>query len=131
RALTGVPDPLPDLRSLPPGRDAGALRERLAAELAAARVPAAKALDMLLAATEVAANAWRYGGGPSELRVGRVDGRFVCEISDNGPGFDDPLAGYIPPGPGETASGLWIVRQLTWRQELFPSDRGFTVRLWL
>jgi anti-sigma regulatory factor (Ser/Thr protein kinase) len=85
---------------------------------------------MLVAGTEVAANAVRHGSGIQEVRTGRADGRFVCEVVDRGPGFDDPAAGYIAPREG-TGSGLWVARQLTWRLEAFPSPRGFTVRTWL
>ena len=52
---------------------------------------------MLLATNEVFANARRHGGGADMLRAGSAGGRFVCEISDRGPGLDDPTAGYLPP----------------------------------
>ena len=130
RRLTRAPEELPQLRSFAAGDDLERFRERLARELAQEQVIASKALDMLVAGTELAANAVRHGGGIEEVRVGRVEGRFVCEVVDRGPGFDDPLAGYRAPrdGPG---SGLWVARQLTWRIEWFHSPRGFTVRAWL
>jgi anti-sigma regulatory factor (Ser/Thr protein kinase) len=129
RRLTPEPEPLPDLRSLAPGGDLEGFRERLAGELMAARVPEATALDMLVAATEVAANAVRHGGGIAEVRAGNAAGRFVCEVIDHGGGFDDPAAGYLVPREG-TGSGLWVARQLAWKLEAFHSPRGFTVRLW-
>jgi anti-sigma regulatory factor (Ser/Thr protein kinase) len=94
------------------------------------KVPGAKALDTLVAGTEIAANAVRHGAGIEEVRVGRAEGRFVCEVVDRGSGFDDPAAGYLAPRAG-TGSGLWVARQLTWRVESFHSPRGFTVRMWL
>jgi anti-sigma regulatory factor (Ser/Thr protein kinase) len=130
RRLTPEPDPLPDLRSWSIGPDLGGFRERLARDLVAERVPRSRALEMLVAATEIAANAVQHGAGIEEVRVGRVDGRFVCEIIDRGSGFDDPVAGYLAPRPG-TGKGLWVARQLTWRLESFHSPRGFTVRMWL
>jgi anti-sigma regulatory factor (Ser/Thr protein kinase) len=84
---------------------------------------------MLVAGTEVAANAVRHGGGIEEVRAGTAAGRFVCEVIDRGAGFDDPAAGYVVPRVG-TGSGLWVARQLTWSLESFHSPRGFTVRLW-
>jgi anti-sigma regulatory factor (Ser/Thr protein kinase) len=132
RSLTPVPKPLPELRSVPPGEDLESFRERLGRQLKAEGVPEAKALDMLVAANEVASNALRYGVGLKELRVGRADGRFVCEIRDQGPGFDDPMAGYLPPrDPRQSGPGLWVARQLAWRVEFLPGEDGFTVRLWL
>jgi hypothetical protein len=66
------------------------------------------------------------------IRLGRVGNRVVCEVCDQGPGFEDPLIGFDPPGdPGARAPGLWVVRQLVRKLEAFPSAAGFTVRLWL
>jgi anti-sigma regulatory factor (Ser/Thr protein kinase) len=130
RKLTPEPEPLPDLRSFSPGADLESFRERLARELAAERVPEARALDMLVAGTEIAANAMRHGGAIEEVRAGRANGRFVCEVIDRGDGFDDPLAGYIVPREG-VGAGLWVARQLAWRLETFHSPRGFAVRAWL
>jgi anti-sigma regulatory factor (Ser/Thr protein kinase) len=130
RRLTPEPVPLPDLRAWSPGPDLDHFREQLARDLMAEKVPQAKAVEMLVAGAEVAANAVKHGGGIKEVRVGRAEGRFVCEVVDRGNGFDDPLAGYLAPRPG-TGTGLWVVRQLTWRLESFHSVRGFTVRIWL
>jgi anti-sigma regulatory factor (Ser/Thr protein kinase) len=85
---------------------------------------------VLLAATEIAQNGVEHGGGVDEVRVGRAEGRFVCEIIDRGAGFDDPGAGYLPPRKG-IGTGLWVARQLTWRIEFFRSPLGFTARIWL
>jgi anti-sigma regulatory factor (Ser/Thr protein kinase) len=130
RRLTPTPEPLPELRSIPFGRDVEQFRERLAHELVADGVAEARVLDMLLAATEVATNALQHGGGVEEVRVGRADGRFICEIIDPGDGFDDPAAGYLAPREG-IGTGLWVARQLTWLIEFFRSPSGFTTRIWL
>ncbi len=130
RGITGSLEPLPGLRSIPAGRTLESFREELARALVAEGVPEAKALDMLLAGTEIVDNAVRYGGGVEDVRVGRDRGRFVCEVVDRGSGFDDPTAGYLPPRGG-IARGLWVARQLTWRIEFFHSSQGFTARTWL
>jgi anti-sigma regulatory factor (Ser/Thr protein kinase) len=130
RRITPVPEPLSELRSIPFGRDVVEFRERLAREMVAEKVSDAKALDMLLAAGEIAANALEHGGGVEEVRVGRAEGRFVCEIVDRGSGFDDPAAGYLAPRRG-VGAGLWVARQLTWRIEFFRAQAGFTARIWL
>jgi anti-sigma regulatory factor (Ser/Thr protein kinase) len=130
RRITPEPVPLPELRSIEPGEGREGFRERLARELVADGVPQAKALDMLVAATEVFGNAVEHGAGVSDVRIGRADGRFVCEIVDRGNGFDDPGAGYLAPRDGSGA-GLWVARQLTWRVEFFESPGGFTSRIWL
>jgi anti-sigma regulatory factor (Ser/Thr protein kinase) len=130
RKLSPEPEPLPELRSFSTGEDLEAFRERLARELMAEKVPQAKALDMLVAGTEIASNALRHGGGIEEVRVGRAYGRFVCEVADRGSGFDDPLAGYLAPREG-AGTGLWITRQLAWRLEFFNAPQGFSARIWL
>jgi anti-sigma regulatory factor (Ser/Thr protein kinase) len=130
RRLTPAPEPLPELRSWSVGDDLERFRERLARDLVTERVPEANTLHMLIAGTEIAANAVRHGGGIAEVRVGRSDGRFVCEVVDRGAGFDDSLTGYLAPATG-VGTGLWVARQLTWRLEAFHAPRGFTVRAWL
>jgi anti-sigma regulatory factor (Ser/Thr protein kinase) len=130
RKLTPEPKPLPELRSYSADADLERFREQLARELVAEKVPQARALDMLVAGTEIAANAVQHGLGIEEVRIGRAEGRFVCEVVDRGSGFDDPVAGYLAPRE-DTGTGLWVARQLTWRVEAFHSPRGFTVRIWL
>jgi len=130
RRLTPDPTLLPDLRSIPFGRNLEEFRERLAPELITEKVAESKILDMLVAASEVAKNAREHGGGMEEVRVGRAEGRFVCEVVDRGIGFDDPAVGYLAPREG-VGRGLWIARQLTWLIEFFRSPQGFTVRIWL
>jgi anti-sigma regulatory factor (Ser/Thr protein kinase) len=132
RALTPEPAPLPDLRTLPLDAAARGFREQLLSTMAAAGVPRPQADGLILAASEVLSNALRHGDGPPLLRVGVVDESFVCEISDRGPGLDDPLAGYLPPKPDQQdRAGLWVARQLTTRLDLISSADGLTVRLWL
>jgi len=128
RRLTAPSAPLPQLRSIGSVQDAEDFRERLARELALAEVPENRSVDMLLAASEVVANAVRHGGGVRDVRVGRASGRFACEIVDPGPGFDDPAAGYLAPRPG-SGTGLWIARQLTWQIDFFHAAQGFTARI--
>jgi anti-sigma regulatory factor (Ser/Thr protein kinase) len=130
RRITPPPEALAGLRPIPPARDPEQLRERLAPELIAAGLGETKTLEMLLAASEIATNALQHGAGIADIRVGQAHGRFVCEITDAGPGFDDPAAGYLAPRAG-VGSGLWIARQLTWHLEFFHSPSGFTARIWL
>ena len=131
-AHTAEPSSAPDLRRLAPGGDPLKFRELLGAELAEVRAPRARVLDMLVAANEVFENAGRHGGGVSAVRAGLVEGWFVCEIEDRGPGLDDPLAGYLPPRPEQArGEGLWVARRLVRRLELLDNSPGLIVRLWL
>ena len=128
RRVSAPHAPLSPWHSIGFGRDAEEFRERLARELTLAGVPERRSLEMLLAATEVAANAVRHGAGVRDVRVGRAAGRFACEIVDPGPGFDEPAAGYLAPRPG-SGSGLWVARQLTWQIDFFHAADGFTARI--
>jgi anti-sigma regulatory factor (Ser/Thr protein kinase) len=130
--LTPPPRPLPELRMVAEGEDPEALREQLATALTAQGVGGSRALEIVLAADEAILNAFRHAGPPVEVRLGRVGDRLVCEVVDQGPGFDDPLIGFDPPGdPAGRAPGLWVVRQLVRNLEAFPTPAGFIVRLWL
>jgi anti-sigma regulatory factor (Ser/Thr protein kinase) len=132
RTLAVEPEPVPELHDVPLDGDAHAFRGVLLRELADADVAPGPAEAMILATGEVVVNAARHGAGVRTLRVGGGDGAFVCEVSDAGGGFDDPLAGYVPPGaPAGNGGGLWVARQLTRRLDLVPSPAGgLTVRLW-
>jgi anti-sigma regulatory factor (Ser/Thr protein kinase) len=132
RALTPDAGPLPDLRALPLPTDTAGFRRVLLEEMAADGVAGPEAQNLLVAAGEIMANARRHGNGARALRVGRVDGRFVCELADHGPGISDPLTGYLPPRPGHgDGAGVWVARQLTDRLEFVSTPEGFATRLWV
>jgi anti-sigma regulatory factor (Ser/Thr protein kinase) len=125
---------LGDVRGLPtlePCENVEVFRGRLGTVLSNAGVPPEQSLAMVVAAGEAFVNAARHGGGPRELRAGTAGGWFVCEVSDDGPGLDNALAGYLPPTDGRLDAGLWIARQLVSRLDLIPRQPGLTARLWL
>jgi anti-sigma regulatory factor (Ser/Thr protein kinase) len=132
RSRTPEPARLAGLHALPLSGGARGFREALAEELEAAAVSELEAGNMLVAAAEVLANAQRHGGETLSVQAGPVGDRFACEVSDDGPGIDDPLAGFMPPRPRHAdGAGLWVARQLTRQLELVPSPHGATVRLWV
>jgi anti-sigma regulatory factor (Ser/Thr protein kinase) len=132
RELTPEPRPVPDLPTVPLDGDTKTFRTTLRALMDGAGIPPNDATGMLLAAAEVLDNARRYGGGAPRARAGAVGSEFVVEISDSGPGLDDPGAGYLPPRPdGTIGTGLWLARQFTERLDLVSSPDGLTVRLWV
>jgi anti-sigma regulatory factor (Ser/Thr protein kinase) len=132
RSRTPTPAPLEGLHALASGDGASGFRRALSSELDKAGVPEDEAKRMVIAAGEVLGNACRHGGESVSVRVGRIGDRFLCEISDEGQGIDDPLVGFLPPRPGHTdGAGLWVARQLTRQLELVPAAQGATVRLWI
>jgi anti-sigma regulatory factor (Ser/Thr protein kinase) len=130
RAHTPEPEAVDGLEPVPTGT-ARDLRRALVAAMARAGLGPHAIDGMVLAANEVLANARRHGGGETAVRIGRAGAGFVCEIADGGGGFDDPLAGYLPPhGDGAGGGGLWTARQCTARLEVMRRADGTTVRLW-
>jgi anti-sigma regulatory factor (Ser/Thr protein kinase) len=68
--------------------------------------------DFPVAVGEVVTNALVHGRPPVDVRLWLEPARVVCVVSDGGPGFDDPLAGYLPPEHPTSAAGLWLARQM-------------------
>jgi len=88
--------------------------------------------DIHLAASEIAANAFRHGVRPVSARVWASADRVVVSISDGGHTFAGPLSGYRP-AHGDDLSrggmGLWLARKLCDHVDLEQHDGGLTVRL--
>jgi anti-sigma regulatory factor (Ser/Thr protein kinase) len=88
--------------------------------------------DLLLAVSEVAANAFRHGRPPVTARLWADGHRLVCTITDSGRGFDDPLAGFQPAHGMDLSRGgmgLWLARKLWDSVDLLDGGTGLTVRL--
>ncbi|TFV62571.1 UNVERIFIED_ORG: sensor histidine kinase [Bacillus sp. AZ43] len=88
--------------------------------------------DLHLAASEIAANAFRHGARPVSARVWADAERIVCVISDAGTSYGDPISGFVPAhGPDLSAGGmgLWLARKLWDHVDVLPSPAGLSVRL--
>lgn len=99
------------------------VRQAALAYATARGMPAARAIDVMLAVHELAANAVRHGAGHGRLRIYVAAGTLRCEVSDAGPGGRDGRApdgtsGHAPGGAGpvpwpvEQGHGLWLVREM-------------------
>jgi anti-sigma regulatory factor (Ser/Thr protein kinase) len=87
--------------------------------------------DWVTAVNELMTNAVRHGGGAGEVRVWE-DGRLICEIRDNGPGFSaaDYLRRRNRPAPSVAGGmGLWIVQQMADDLQIDSSPAGTVVRI--
>ena len=88
--------------------------------------------DLHLAASEIAANAFRHGVRPVSARVWSEGDRLVCLISDHGTSYSDPFAGFTPAHGTDLSRGgmgLWLARKLWDHVDVLPGDAGLTVRL--
>jgi len=99
------------------------LRETVLAHATDVGMPEGRALDVMLAVHELAANAVEHGGGTGRLRMSVTNRELICRVSDPGPassglsrntpGSQRPGAtAQISPWPYEPGHGLWLVRQI-------------------
>jgi len=85
--------------------------------------------DLVLAASELAANSVAHGGGAGILRTWREGGRLVLDFEDAG-WISEPLAGRLRPEvTQESGRGLWLANQLCDLVQIRSSAAGTTVRL--
>ncbi|MEV6839744.1 sensor histidine kinase [Streptomyces sp. NPDC051133] len=110
--------------------DLPALREKIAACAEQHGLTGRRLRELHLAATEVATNSIRHGGGQGVLRTWGEERRLVCEFRDAGY-LEDPLAGRTMPSARQVGGrGLWLVHQLCDLVEIRSTpDEGTTVRL--
>lgn len=109
--------------------DLAAVRARTLAWAQGAGLETARADDLVLAVSELAANSVRHGGGDGVLRSWREPDALVCEVRDRGR-IDDPLAGRGLLGdPEASGRGLWLVNRLCDLVRLRSLRDGTAVRL--
>jgi len=111
------------------GRDLRPVRELVAAAGRRAGLDPSRCTDLVIAASEVAANTLRHTGGTGIIRLWSANDEVLCQIEDGG-FISDPLAGHRQPvanRPG--GQGLWLVNQVCDLTEISTSELGTTIRL--
>jgi anti-sigma regulatory factor (Ser/Thr protein kinase) len=122
-------DPPPGADLLAYHTDLRPVRTLVAARATAAGLTEARASDLVLAVSEIAANTIRHTAGGGEVRVWTAAAEIVCEVRDHG-WITDPLAGQLrPPAHPAGRQGLWVVNKLCDLVELRSGRSGTTVRL--
>jgi anti-sigma regulatory factor (Ser/Thr protein kinase) len=94
-----------------------------------ARLPARRITDLVLAASEVAANTLRHTQAGGTVHLWHDEQELLCQITDSGV-IADRLAGYRVPAddlPG--GKGLWLVNQVCDLVEVRTSPDGTTICL--
>jgi len=85
--------------------------------------------DLVLAASELAANSIAHGGGSGTLRAWREADRLLVEFEDAG-WIEEPLVGRRRPAiTQEGGRGLWLANQLCDLVQIRSGSTGTTVRL--
>jgi anti-sigma regulatory factor (Ser/Thr protein kinase) len=108
------------------------LRHELGAVLATLVHDRDQQQDLHLAASEIAANAFRHGVRPVSARVWADGDLVICVISDRGTSYKDPFSGFTPAHGLDLSRGgmgLWLARKLWDHVDVLPSDTGLSVRL--
>jgi anti-sigma regulatory factor (Ser/Thr protein kinase) len=123
-----LPPPPPDAESL-------VYRQALAAvrcfvrRHAAAHLPEGRVEELVLAASEVAANTVEYTPNPGRVTVWTEPGIVVCQFQDTGH-LTDPLAGRItPPRIDHRGYGLVLTNELCDLVRIHSTPSGTTIRL--
>jgi anti-sigma regulatory factor (Ser/Thr protein kinase) len=89
----------------------------------------ARAIDLTLAVSEVAANTIKHAKSPGSLKIWYDTNEIVCQIHDEGI-IADPMAGRREPSLDALGGhGLWIVNQVCDQVELQSDENGTTIRL--
>lgn len=102
------------------------LVKRVAGE---AGIAVGRTADLVVAASELAANSVTHGGGAGTLRTWRECDHLLIEFEDRGT-IEEPLAGRLrPPPTQEGGRGLWLANQLCDLVQIRSNALGTTVRL--
>ena len=133
--LTAVPEPRPPVDGAPAVR---LLAERSLADVRRAVravvtergwLAGARLDDFVLALSEIVANSMRYGRGERAVSLWPTVTGLICEVTDEGDGPNDPLAGYRPPEESAHAGrGMWIAQQLADRMSIDRSGGRTRIR---
>lgn len=105
------------------------MRAAVAAFALGAGLSRARGTDLVIAASEVAANTLRHTGSGGVMHMWATADEALCQLDDFG-FIADPLAGYRRPAADQQGGhGLWVVNQVCDLAEIRTSQGGTTVRL--
>jgi anti-sigma regulatory factor (Ser/Thr protein kinase) len=109
--------------------DVAATRRTVAQWARSCGLPEDRVEVLELAASELATNSIRHGGGAGTVAMWLDESAAVLEFNDAGT-LTDPLAGRLAPtSDQEGGRGLYLVNQLCDLVQLRSSDHGTTVRV--
>ena len=124
-----LPPPAPGAMSYTYTTDLAAIRAVVHRYAMDAGLTEARAIDLVLAVSEVAANTIRHANSAGSLKIWYDTEEIVCQINDEGR-ITDPLAGRRRPSlDARGGHGLWIVNEVCDQVELRSDETGTTIRL--
>lgn len=105
------------------------VRGRVATHAAEAQLSPSRGSDLVSAASEIAANSVRHGGGRGRLGIWRGGRELMVEFRDSGR-IDEPLVGRRRPGLAQLGGrGVWLAHQLCDLVQVRSGPGGSTIRL--
>jgi anti-sigma regulatory factor (Ser/Thr protein kinase) len=92
-------------------------------------LPPSRTRDLVIAASELAANTLSHTTGDGILHLWTAGGELLCQVQDSGH-ITGPYAGqvHLPPDAGH-GHGLWIIRQLCDAVDISTTPGGTTICL--
>jgi anti-sigma regulatory factor (Ser/Thr protein kinase) len=129
RRTEKLPEPPTRAHVLEYDGDLHSVRAFVAAMADRARLSAERSTDLVIAASEVAANTLRHTTGGGVIRLWHTAKEMLCQLDDGGH-ISDPLAGYFrPTGEVPGQQGLWLVNQICDLVEVRTAETGTSIRL--
>jgi anti-sigma regulatory factor (Ser/Thr protein kinase) len=129
----GCDDPLPGpdegVAVMDIGARLDAVRSFCARHAYAAGLSATQATDLTIAVSELAANAFRYGGGSGVVRTWCTRDELICQVEDTGHIADPLAASRGQPIDATRGYGLWLVNKVCDLVERRTGPSGTTTRL--
>lgn len=99
------------------------------AHAANAGLPPSRTRDLVIAASELAANTLNHTTSGGILHLWAVPGEVLCQVHDSGH-LTDPEAGQVrPPPDAGHGHGPWVVRQLCDTVDISTGTGGTTICL--
>jgi anti-sigma regulatory factor (Ser/Thr protein kinase) len=123
-----LPPPPASAESLRYSGDLGRVRRAVESHARRAGLAAGLSDDLVLAASEIAANTLGHARSDGLLHVWHDEEEVLCQLHDEG-WITDPLAGRVRHGPESRGHGLFLVNQVCDLVELRTGQAGTTVRL--
>lgn len=124
-----LPPPADDASSVTFDGQLGPVREFSADRARAAGLEGGRLTDLVLAVSEIAANALGHADGGGVIRTWCTGKEILCQVEDRGY-IADPLAGrYRQPADAQGGHGLWLVNRVCDLVERRSSPAGTVTRL--
>lgn len=128
------------MREVPPPSVPGAVSLTFTTDLAAVRalvrrcskaagLDDKRAMDLVIAVSEVAANTVQHARTSGTLDIWHDADEVVCQVTDAG-FISDPHAGTRMPQTGATSGfGLWMVNQVCDKVDMQSDEQGTIIRM--